>query len=152
MSWWPITGIFKMLTEDKKYESKVPVKKMRLFKRSLNIYTIDVGNCNILNFEMQALKSPKYNIHRFGIYSASSPRHADLLIVLGRPTNEMIEPLRRTANQLPEPFGLLLIKGCGDDGVDPNELKLPNVVASMDGCPSPSEILAVLLKISGGSD
>ncbi len=152
MRWWPIVGMTKMMTEDKKYESKSRVKRMKLFKKSLNIYTIDVGNCNVLNFEMQALKSPKYNIHRFGIYSAASPKHADLLIVLGRPTKKMVEPLRCTIEQLPEPFGILLIKGCGDDGIDPDELKLPKVVASMDGCPNPSEILAVLLKISGRTD
>lgn len=152
MNWWPMVGISKMLTENKKYKSKTHVKKMSFFKRSLHIYTIDVGNSNILNFEMRALQTPKYNVHRFGIYFAASPRHADLLIVLGRPTKKMIAPLLETINQVPKPFGLMLLKGCGSGGIDPDELKLPNVVASVNGCPEPSEILAILLKISGKVD
>ncbi len=152
MKWWPMVGISKMLTEDKKYESKARVKKMGIFRRSFHIYTIDVGNSNILNFEMRALQTPKYNVHRFGIYFAASPRHADLLIVLGRPTKKMVAPLLETINQIPEPFGVILLKGCGSSGIDLDELKLPNVVASVNGCPEPSEILAILLKISGRVD
>jgi len=44
------------------------------------------------------------------------------------------------------------LKGCGNNGIDPDELKISNVVASVNGCPEPSEILAILLKISGRVD
>lgn len=152
MKWWPMIGLSKFLTENKEYATKTDVKRMKTFKRSLHIYTIDVGNSNILNFEMRALQTPKYNLHRFGIYFAASPRHADLLIVLGRPTKKMISPLLETVNQIPEPFGIMLLKGCESSGIDPDELKLPNVVASVNGCLEPSEILGILLKISGRID
>ncbi len=152
MKWWPMIGISKVLTENKKYATKTDVKRMKIFKRSLHIYTIDVGNSNILNFEMRALQTPKYNVHRFGMYFAASPRHADLLIVLGKPTKKMIAPLLEMVNQIPEPFGVMLLKGCESSGIDPDELKIPNVVTSVNGCLDPSEILAILLKISGRID
>ncbi len=152
MKWWPVVGMSKMLTEKEKYESKHEAQKLGLFKRSLHLYMIDVGNSNQLNFEIHALHTPRYNIHRFGIYFAASPRHADLLIVLGRPTEKMVAPLKETIRQLPTPFGIVLIKGCEETGTDPEKLNLPNVVAVMDGCPTASEILGTLLKISGKVD
>lgn len=152
MKWWPAVGISKMLTKKEEYTSKNEVKKLKLFKRSLHLYMIDVGNSNQLNFEIHALHTPRYNIHRFGMYFAASPRHADLLIVLGRPTKKMVNPLRETIRQMPDPFGILLIKGCEETGIDPEKLDFPNVVATLEGCPSAGEILGTLLKISGRVD
>ncbi len=152
MKWWPLVGLGKMITErntKEDYVSSIEVKKLSVFKRSMHVYTIDVGNDNTLNFEISALRTPRYNVHRFGIYFAASPRHADLLIVLGKPTKKMVKPLVETLRQLPEPFGVLWIKGCDGTG---EEFKLPNVVAVMEGCPTAREILAVLLKISGRVD
>jgi Ni,Fe-hydrogenase III small subunit len=152
MSWWPIVGMSKMLTKKEEYTSRNIAKRLKLFKRSMHLYMIDVGNSNQLNFEIHALHTPRYNIHRFGIYFAASPRHADLLVVLGRPTKKMVEPLKETIKQLPDPFGILMIKGCEEYGIDPESLNLPNVVGIMQGCPSASEILGMLLKISGRID
>ena len=152
MKWWPIVGLSKMITENKKYSTDFKTKKLKLFKKSMHIFIIDVGNSNTLNFEIKALHTPKYNIHRFGFYFAPSPRHSDLLIVLGRPTEKMVEPLLETINQMPNPFGIMLIKGEEETGIDPEKLNLPNVVAVMEGDPEPSQILANLLKISGRAD
>jgi Ni,Fe-hydrogenase III small subunit len=152
MKWWPYVGITKMITKDEEYKIDSNVKRLNIFKRSLHIFIIDVGNCNRLNFEIRALHTPKYNIHRFGIFFSASPRHADLLMVLGKPTQKMVDPLLETIEQMPNPFGIMLIKGCGTFGIDPEELNLPNVVSVMEGCPEPKEILANLLKISGRVD
>ncbi|NOY07398.1 MAG: NADH:ubiquinone oxidoreductase [Spirochaetes bacterium] len=147
MKWWPLYGIKKKLTEQVKYSTACPVKKLEgNFSRSLHIYTIDAGNCNVLNFDMHALKSSQYNTHKFGIYFTAAPRHADLLIVLGHPTHKMIEPLMETVNQMPKPYGIFWIKGCSE-GISLYDLKVKNIVAVLDGCPEPAEILAVILKI-----
>ncbi len=145
MKWWPAVGLKKMLTDNEIRNCDVKVEALPIFKRSMHIYTIDVGNDNRLNFEMAALRTPKYNTHRFGIYFAASPRHADLLVVLGKPTKKMIKPLMETLRQIPEPFGVLWIKGC-DEG---ENVKIANLVAQMEGCPEAEKILAALLKISG---
>jgi hypothetical protein len=144
MKWWPVRGITRHLTEKSSYELDSSVKPMNnIFKRSLHIYMIDVGNSNLLNFELKALQSTQYNIHRFGIYFSDSPRHSDLLIVLGKPTEKMITPLMNTIKQMPEPFGILIVE---EDEVF--DLKLPNVVGKLKN-PEPSEILGTLLKIMG---
>ena len=150
MKWWPLYGLSKRLTEDKKYISPVAVAPLhpRLFNRSLFVYTIDVGSSNALNFEISALESPHYNIQRFGIYMTDSPRHADLLLVLGRPTKLMLACLQETISQLPTPFGIVTI----DDSIDEIEMcdypELPNHVAALKVVPNPSEILGLLLDLS----
>lgn len=131
----------RFLTETDNYPSKATVKSMNIFKRSIHIYTIDVGNSNLLNFEIKALQSAQYNTHRFGIYFADSPRHADLLIVLGSPTKNMIEPLMNTIEQMPKPFGILIV-----EENDEMDLELPNVVGRLKN-PEPSDILGAILKI-----
>jgi|YelNatPaOPRAMG01_1025707.scaffolds.fasta_scaffold10928_5 hypothetical protein len=141
MIWWPVRGLKRSLTEKTLYSSKEKVRSMKIFKRSMHIYTIDVGNSNLLNFEIRALQSAQYNTHKFGIYFSDSPRHADLLIVLGKPTEKMVDPLMNTIDQMPEPFGILIVEE--DDEVD---LNLPNVVGRLKN-PEPSDILSALLKI-----
>src|SRR5690625_2603010 len=111
MQWWPLYGLRKRWTEKRYYLSPASVRTMhqRLFRRSLFVYVIDVGSSNALNFEIDALEAPQYNMHRFGIYLTDSPRHADILLVLGRPADNMLEPLMETISQLPEPFGIVTI-------------------------------------------
>lgn len=150
MKWWPLYGLGKHLTEKKKYVSPVAVKQLipDFFNRSMFVYTIDVGSSNAINFEISALESPQYNIHRFGIYMTDSPRHADLLLVLGRPTEAMMPCLEETISQLPTPFGIVTI----DDSIDELEMcsypELPNHVAAIKGVPDPSQILGLLLDLS----
>lgn len=142
MKWWPIFGLTKKLTERKQYSTDLRIEPYgKIFGKSLHIYPIDVGNSNDLNFDIRALQAPQYNIHRLGIYFADSPRHADLLIVLGNPTAQMIEPLINTVEQMPKPFGILLV---GQDLE--NNVKLPNVVGRLRNS-EPAEILGALLKI-----
>lgn len=149
MKWWPLFGLFRRLTEKSEYPGgHSKLKTMRLFRRSLFVYVIDVGSSNALNFEISALESAVYNIHRFGIYLTDSPRHADLLLVLGRPTAQMLEPLQATIDQVPRPFGIVTI----DD--QPVGLELqdypewPNHVAALLGIPSAAEILGTLLSLT----
>lgn len=150
MKWWPLYGLRKYLTEHKKYVAPVTVKLFHpnLFNRSLFVYTIDVGSSNALNFEISALESPQYNIQRFGIYMTDSPRHADLLLILGKPTKAMLGCLAETINQMPTPFGIVTM----DDSMDEIEMcdypELPNHVAAVKGVPDPSQILGMLLDLS----
>jgi Ni,Fe-hydrogenase III small subunit len=150
MRWWPLYGLKKRLTERAAYISPVEVKTLwnGLFRRSFFVYVIDVGSCNALNFEISALESPQYNIHRFGIFLTDSPRHADLLLVLGRPVPGMMEPLRETISQLPKPYGIV----CIDDSEDmPGLADYPDFVHPVTlirGVPNPSQILGMLLDLS----
>ena len=63
----------------------------------------------MLNFTIKALKAPQYNIHRFGIFFTETPKHADILIVLGPLNKKMKEPLLETINQMPKEYGIIII-------------------------------------------
>lgn len=150
MQWWPIFGLRRRLTEQKEYLSsvKLDMPLVKIFNRSLFVYVIDVGTSNALNFEVAALESPQYNTHRFGIYFTDSPRHADVLLVLGKPVKAMMQPLEETITQLPNPFFIITV----EDGIDTDDMvdypALPNHVASLKTLHSPAELLGALLAVS----
>jgi len=149
MQWWPFYGLKRQLAESREFASPLPPLRAtpRIFRHSLFVYVIDVGSSNALNFEISALESPQYSIHRFGVYLTDSPRHADVLLVLGRPTPAMLPPLKETIAQLPEPFCIVTIDDSPEDfeRVYPD---LPNHIGALEGIPSPSQILGLLLDLS----
>jgi Ni,Fe-hydrogenase III small subunit len=160
LKWWPVWGLTKRLTERKRYATEQTVEtKVKIFRKSLHIYPIDVGNSNDLNFDIRALQAPQYNIHRFGIFFADVPRHADVLLVLGRPTEKMVPVLMETINQMPEPFSIVVVengedptRGRSQTNVDIENLNLPNVVAHLTKYREPGELIALFLKIKGGAN
>ncbi len=124
--------------------------------RSLVIREIDAGSCNGCELEIQALCNPVYDVERFGIRFAASPRHADVLLVTGPVTSNMAEAVRRTYEATPGPKWVVAVGDCGVDGgcfkggtgvlggvaqIVPVDLHLP-------GCPpSPAQLLAGLLAL-----
>ena len=124
--------------------------------RSLVIREIDAGSCNGCELEIHALNNPVYDVERFGIRFAASPRHADVLLVTGPVTKNMAEAVRRTYEATPAPKWVVAVGDCGADGgcfkggagvlggVDraiPVDLHIP-------GCPpSPAQLLAGLLAL-----
>jgi hypothetical protein len=150
MQWWPLYGLKRQLTENRPFAAPFgpAVTPPRIFRHSLYVYVIDVGSSNALNFEISALESPQYNIHRFGIFLTDSPRHADVLLLLGRPTKMMLAPLQETIAQLPAPFCIVTIDDCPDDPGRSPYPPLPNHICAVEGVPAPSEILSLLLDLS----
>src|ERR1041384_3342983 len=55
----------------------------KILGRSLHIREVDAGSCNGCEIEIVGLTSPIYDVERFGIHFAASPRHADMLLVTG---------------------------------------------------------------------
>jgi len=157
IKWWPIWGMTKRLTERKMYSTIIQTQsKSKIFRNSLHIYAIDVGNSNDLNFDIRALQAPQYNIHRFGIFFADVPRHADVLLILGSPTKKMVPVLNETINQMPEPFYIVVIENVENhmcennhDAVDIESIGLPNIAARLTRYRGPEELIAVLLKLKG---
>lgn len=150
--WWPLFGLGRQLTERRHGYARAGSLKAidSLFRRSLFVYPIDVGNSNALNIELAALRTPQYNVHRFGIFFTDTPRHADLLLVLGRPTPKSSLPLAETIDQLPHPFGILHLYEPFPPATHLDEVELPNLVGTVEGTPSAEEILGFLLATKGG--
>ncbi|MGI8968738.1 MAG: NADH-quinone oxidoreductase subunit B family protein [Chloroflexota bacterium] len=88
----------------------------RLFGRSLHIRHVDTGSCNGCELELNALSNPYYDISRLGVFFATSPRHADMLLVTGPVTRAMEIPLRVTYDAMPSPKLVVAAGVCACDG------------------------------------
>ncbi|MCP9439832.1 MAG: NADH-quinone oxidoreductase subunit NuoB [Nitrospira sp.] len=131
------------------------------FGRSLTIREVDTGSCNACEMEMNALTNSVYDIERFGIHVAASPRHADALVVTGPVTVNMERALKDVYKQTPDPKLVIALGDCaincglfkGSYAVTgPVERHIP-VDVRIPGCPPrPAEILKVLSELRGGDD
>ena len=88
----------------------------RLPGRSLAIRQVDAGSCNGCELEIQALGNPYYDLERFGLRFVASPRHADVLLVTGPVSRNMVEALRRTYAATPAPKWVVAAGDCACDG------------------------------------
>jgi Ni,Fe-hydrogenase III small subunit len=91
---------------------KIQNNVKRLFRGSLAIRQVDAGSDNACEQELVALSNPFYDVERFGIHFVASPRHADMLLITGPVSRNMVTALRRTYDATPEPK---IIVAVGDD-------------------------------------
>lgn len=128
----------------------------RRLGHSLSIRMVDAGSCNGCEMEINALSNPFYDLERFGLRFAASPRHADVLMVTGPVTRNMVEALERTNDAMPAPKWVVAVGDCalnggcfadsyaivgGADNVVPVDLHIP-------GCaPDPTRLLVGLLAL-----
>ncbi len=137
----------------KRYESK-----WKAFKKSFHILMIDVGSCNACNLEVLNLSNPYYDLHRLGIFFTNSPKHADALVVVGALNRAMVDVLKRTYENIPNPKLVIAVGACPISGgvfqgtesfVSPVRDAIP-VDVDVPGCPpSPIQILQGLLIAMG---
>jgi Ni,Fe-hydrogenase III small subunit len=65
------------------------------------------------NSKIHALNSAIYDVERFGLRFAASPRHADVLLVTGPVTHNMKVALERTYAATPDPKWAVAVGDCG---------------------------------------
>lgn len=134
--------------------------KAKPFRSSLTFRAVDTGSCNACEMEMNALANPVYDIERFGIHIAASPRHADALVVTGPVTVNMQRALKDVYEQTPDPKIVIALGDCaitcgifkGSYAVTgPVERHIP-VDVRIPGCPPrPASILKALQELREGS-
>lgn len=86
------------------------------FGRSLHVIVVDAGDCGACLHEVKQLNNPYYNMHRLGFFLTPTPRHADILLVVGPVTEHMRLPLRKTYDAMPAPKRVVAVGACALSG------------------------------------
>jgi Ni,Fe-hydrogenase III small subunit len=86
------------------------------FSRSAHILVVDAGDCGACLNEVKQLNNPYYNMHRLGFFFTPTPRHADLLLVVGALTEHMRVPLRKAYDAMPGPKRVIAVGTCALSG------------------------------------
>lgn len=135
---------------------------LRRLGRSLVIRHVDAGSCNGCELEIHALGNAIYDLERFGIRFAASPKHADLLLVTGPVTCNMAIALRQAWDCTPDPKWVVAVGDCAAGcGVFAGSYALAGGSGAVDavvpvhlhikGCPpSPMALLQGLLALLEG--
>jgi Ni,Fe-hydrogenase III small subunit len=128
------------------------------FGGSVQIRHVDAGSCNGCEVEIASAFGPVYDAERYGARLVASPRHADALLVTGVVTLNMLEPLRRTYEAVPDPKVVVAVGDCarncgvfaGAYGVAGAVGDVVPVDLEIPGCPPrPEAIVAALRKLTG---
>ena len=91
-------------------------KGKKIFKKSFHVLMIDVGSCNACNLEVLNLSNPYYDLNRLGIFFTNSPKHADALVVVGALNKSMVDVLKRTYENIPNPKLVIAVGACPISG------------------------------------
>ena len=126
-----------------------------VFGRSLFVRLVDSGSCNACENELAALSNPYYDLERFGIKFVASPKHADVLMITGSATRNMLNPLLKTYENIPSPKFVITVGDCPETGgpfkdsysVCGPASKYLTVAMHIKGCPpEPEAIISGFLK------
>jgi Ni,Fe-hydrogenase III small subunit len=121
--------------------------------RSLAILHLDAGSCGGCEIELRALRRAVYDLERFGIGFVASPRHADVLLVTGPVTRNLLDAMEQAYSAMPDPKFVVAVGDCAvDGGVFKGSYAVTGGVGTtlpvdllISGCPpTPDRILAGL--------
>jgi Ni,Fe-hydrogenase III small subunit len=121
--------------------------------RSLAIRHVDAGSCGGCEIELRALTNAIHDLERFGLSFVTSPRHADVLLVTGPLTRNLVEALEQAWTAMPDPKFVVAVGDCAvDGGVFKGSYAVANGAGTtlpvdllISGCPpTPARILAGL--------
>ena len=124
----------------------------RASQHSVWLFPLNSGSCNGCEQEIQALHAARYALEAGGIALASSPRHADILLLTGIMTPRNQAAARRVWEQLAEPRAIVAVGDCPINGSVFRSQHSPTPAGEMlpidvelPGCPpSPTLILEAI--------
>ena len=107
--------------------------------------------------EIASSFAPVYDLERYGVRLVASPRHADVLLVTGPVTRNMVDPLVKAYEAMPSPKRVVALGDCARDcgvfagayGVQGAVGDFVPVDVTISGCPpEPEAIIAALRGLS----
>jgi len=108
-----------LVTEHPEWEREMTALRKALkkgihkhFAGSLAIRMVDSGSCNACEAECNALSNPYYALERLGIHFVASPRHADVMLLSGVMTFNMLPHVLDAWEQIPEPKWCITLGDC----------------------------------------
>jgi len=91
-----------------------PLAKSRI--KSPWLFHLNTGSCNGCDIEIVAALTPRYDVERLGCILVGSPRHADVVLVTGPVTRQMIPRVIRVYEQIPNPKVIVAVGSCAISG------------------------------------
>ncbi|MEW5849190.1 MAG: 4Fe-4S binding protein [Myxococcota bacterium] len=88
----------------------------KVFGRSLRLRSVSAGGCNGCELEINAMANVNFDVGRYGIEFAASPRHADALILSGPIPRNMARALELTWEGMPAPRFVIAAGACAISG------------------------------------
>jgi membrane-bound hydrogenase subunit mbhJ len=85
---------------------------VRRSKKSIFIRHLDGGSSNAPEMELTALTNPIYDLAQYGIRFVPSPRHADILLITGPLTWNMLGPAIAAFESMPGPRRIITMGDC----------------------------------------
>ena len=80
------------------------------------LFHINAGSCNGCDIELVAVLTPKFDAERLGFKLTGSPRQADIVVVSGPVTKQVLPRVLRSISQVPEPRCIVTIGSCPQSG------------------------------------
>jgi len=117
------------------------------------VLPLNMGSCNGCDQQIMAMLAPRYELQRRGITLATSPRHADIILLTGTLTKRSLEAIQRVLAQVPDPHAVIAVGDCvlngsvfrGSPELIPDAADLLGVNVEIAGNPpSPSEIILAI--------
>jgi formate hydrogenlyase subunit 7 len=113
------------------------------------------GGCGACAQSVLALQAPQYaaELNARGISFATSPRHADVVLITGPVTTASLDALQAYIDGVPQPRALIAVGDCAVDGgvfrgspdLVPSLAEALDVHVEIAGCPpAPSSVLAAI--------
>lgn len=128
------------------------------FRGSVQVRSISAGGCSDCALEVISAFGPVFDVERYGIRLVASPRHADVLLITGAVTRNLLEPLRRTIDATATPRFVIAVGDCaitggvaGDGyGVVGPVSSIVKVDLEVPGSPpEPAQIVEALRRMTG---